>query len=156
MARGQKGWQKTTAGTFWFSLVVAGLLVVACLFAGTVDFLVFKPKSSRSFVGHFHSCHNHVDCQMAEHWVLAPEVTEISPAVEPVVTELSPGVRICLISPGDANTCIDLPVFDASRITVFDQPHLTDISQASDQEDISLPGIRNSLISPVDVASTRQ
>ena len=86
MARGQNGWQKTTAGTFWFSLVLAGLIVVACLFAGTLDFLVFKPKPSNSFVGHFHSCHNHVGCPMAEDWVLAPEVSEISPAVEPVVT----------------------------------------------------------------------
>ena len=106
MARGQKGWQKTTAGTFWFSSFAAGLFVVACLVAGTLDFLLF-PKPSSSFVGHFHgSCHDYLACPMTEDWVLAPEVTEISPAVEPVVTSISPGVRICLISPADEGTCV--------------------------------------------------
>ena len=101
-----EGWQKTTAGTFWFSSFAAGLFVVACLVAGTLDFLLF-PKPSSSFVGHFHgSCHDYLACPMTEDWVLAPEVTEISPAVEPVVTSISPGVRICLISPADEGTCV--------------------------------------------------
>ncbi len=79
MARGQKGWQKTTAGTFWFSLVLAGLIVVACLLAGTLDFLLFKPKPSNSFVGHFHSCHHHRDCPMAENWFLRLKLPRFRP-----------------------------------------------------------------------------
>ena len=135
MASGQKAWQNTTAGTFWFSSFAAGLFVVACLVAGTLDFLLF-PKPSSSFVGHFHgSCHDYLACPMTEDWVLAPEVTEISPAVESVANHISPGVRICLISPADASMCIDQPVSD--------QPQVTSLSPASlEQYEISLPGIR--------------
>ncbi len=97
--RGQKVWQKTTAGTFCFSLVFN---------------------------------HNHLDCPIAD-WVLAPEATEISPAVGPVVTELSPGVRILIIdcctasisSSRSGSTRLSATKVTRSspqRITVFDHP----------------------------------
>ena len=121
MGRGQKGRQKTTAGTVLFSLLAAGLLVVGCLFAGTLDIL-FNPKPTISFVGRFDTCNNHLDCPMSDVWVLAPEVTEISPVVEPVGTNLSQGVRICLISPADGNTCLELHFADRVPICIFSSP----------------------------------
>ena len=140
----------TTSAVVTFAFILGCVFAFAGTFAGLSDLVLFGRATSRVTMaerdGLFASWPNGT--------VLAPEVTEISPAVEPVVTELSPGVRICLISPGDASTCIDRPVFDQPRISVFVQPQITDVSQASDQEDISLPGIRISLISPADVAST--
>ena len=127
MARGQKGWQKTTAGTFWFSSVVAGLFVVACLFAGTLDSVLFNPKPSNSFVGHFHgACHHFLDCPM-EVTEISPEVTEISPAVEPVVTSISPGIRICLMSPASEGTCVQ-QVASTPMAEAWVAPEFTKIS----------------------------
>ena len=143
MARGQKGWQKTTAGAFWFSLVVAGLLVAACLVVGTLDFLLFNQKPSSSFVGHFHWCHDHLDCTM-EDWVIAPEVTEISPAVEPVVTNIFPGVRICLIS--QDGTCSDLP--QVVEISPPSPPSPPPPPSEPVLYDISPPDIRICLLAP--------
>jgi hypothetical protein len=151
MARGQKGWQKTTAGTFWFSSFAAGLFVVACLVAGTLDFLLF-PKPSSSFVGHFHgSCHDYLACPMTEDWVLAPEVTEISPAVEPVVTSISPGVRICLISPADEGTCVQQVASTPMAEVCVLAPEVTEISPEVEPVVTSIsPGVRICLISPAD------
>ena len=151
MARGQKGWKKTTAGTFWFSLVLAGLIVAACLVVGTLDFLLFNQKPSSSFVGHFHSCHDHLDCPM-EDWDIAPEVTEISPAVEPVVTNISPGMQICLISQ-DGKTCSDLP--QVVEISPPSPPSPSPLSQPV-LYDSSPPDISICLLAPLEDTCVEQ